>query len=67
VIAQHRQIRDGDGVTFLPWRPYHTHDEVQPLAPGDVHQLDEVFGGKVTIHAGGAHPSHLLLPIVPGT
>jgi uncharacterized protein len=25
----------------------------------------EIFGGRTRIHGGGAHPSHLLLPIVP--
>ncbi len=24
----------------LPYRPYHTHDEKQPLAPGEVYELD---------------------------
>jgi hypothetical protein len=26
---------------------------------------DDVFGGRVTLHAGGAHESYLLLPIIP--
>jgi X-Pro dipeptidyl-peptidase (S15 family) len=39
---------------------YGLHDVPQNRPP-------EVFGGKVTIHASGAHPSHLLPPIVPGT
>jgi predicted acyl esterase len=96
--ASHRKL---DPARSLPWRPYHAHDQVQPLTPGEVYQLDvevlptaivvpagyrlalsiaghdyglhdvpenrppEVFGGKVTVHAGGARPSHLLLPIVP--
>jgi hypothetical protein len=25
----------------------------------------EVFGGKVTVHVGPEHPSHVLLPIIP--
>jgi predicted acyl esterase len=108
----------------LPHRPYHTHDEVQPLTPGQVYEVDveilpscivvpagyrltlsvrgkdyeyggelddfartfhyagrgcgpfihtladdrpaDVFGGRVTIHCGGAHDSHLLLPVIPG-
>jgi hypothetical protein len=25
----------------------------------------DVFGGKVTLHAGGPHASYLLLPIIP--
>ena len=26
---------------------------------------EEVFGGKVTLHVGPDHPSHLLLPVIP--
>ena len=26
----------------------------------------DVFGGKVTLHAGGGRESYLLLPIIPG-
>jgi uncharacterized protein len=26
----------------------------------------DVFGGEVTLHAGGARGSYLLLPIIPG-
>jgi len=106
-----------------PYRPYHTHDERQPLLPGEVYELDveiwptslvvpagyriglsvrgrdyeyphaggerlttfrnelrgsgpflhddtldrprEIFGGEVTVHTGGEHGSHLLLPFVP--
>ena len=25
----------------------------------------KIFGGKVTLHTGPKHPSHLLLPVVP--
>jgi len=25
----------------------------------------EVFGGRVTLHTGGAHPSSLLVPVIP--
>jgi predicted acyl esterase len=118
--ASHRRL---DPEKTLPYRPYHTHDEVQPLTPGEVVELDveiwptcvavpagwrvtltvrgkdyeyggelsefaktfhyahrgvgpfrhddptarpaDVFGGRVTIHTGGALASHLLLPIVP--
>jgi uncharacterized protein len=101
----------------LPYRPYHTHDTIQPLTPGEVYELDveiwptcvvvpagyrialtirgrdyeyegveptaawkgcgpfthtdiadrprDAFGGKVTVHAGGARSSYLLLPIIP--
>ena len=31
--------------------------------PGD--RPPEVFGGTVTLHAGGRHAAHLLLPVVP--
>ena len=24
------------------------------------------FGGRVTLHTGPAHPSHVLLPVIPG-
>ena len=34
------------------------HDHPQDRTP-------ERFGGEVTIHTGGAHPSYLLLPVVP--
>jgi uncharacterized protein len=118
--ASHRKL---DPALTLPYRPYHTHDERQPLTPGHVYELDveiwptsivvppghrlaltvrgrdyeypggagaglgvlgsvftgvgpfthddprdrpaEIFGKRVTIHAGPARPSHVLLPIVP--
>jgi len=120
--ASHRKL---DPERSLPHRPYHTHDEVQPLTPGDVYELDvevwptcivvpagwrltltvrgrdyeyagdlgafartfhyahrgvgpfrhddpgarppDVYGGRVTIHTGGARSSHLLVPVVPET
>lgn len=34
----------------------HTHPEDRP---------EDIFGGQVTIHAGGQYGSHLLLPIIP--
>jgi putative CocE/NonD family hydrolase len=105
----------------LPWRPFHPHDEIQPLEPGEAYQLDielwptcialpagyriaihvsghdfernvppddpntvwnsrgsgpylhtnpidrprDLFGGRTTIHTGRAHPSSVLLPIIP--
>jgi predicted acyl esterase len=118
--ASHRKLDPG---RTLPHRPYHTHDEVQPLIPGQVYAVDveiwptcivvpagwrvtltvrgrdyeyggelsefaktfgyahrgvgpfrhddpearpaDIFGGRVTVHTGGAWPSHLLLPIIP--
>jgi predicted acyl esterase len=118
--ASHRKL---DVRRSLPYRPYHTHDERQPLKAGEIYELDvevwptcivvppgyrvvltvrgrdyeyagalsdfarsfhyasrgvgpfthndpddrppEVFGGRVTVHAGGRHPSYLLLPVIP--
>ena len=118
--ASHRKL---DEKRTLPYRPYHTHDEIQPLTPGEIYELDveiwptsivipreyrlalsvrgrdyvwpgyepsaakisgrvyygvgpfkhdlkedrptELFGGKVTLHTGPAHPSHVVLPVIP--
>jgi predicted acyl esterase len=104
-------------------RPYHPHNRVEPLTPGQIYECDveilpscivvpagwrvaltvrgkdyeytgplsefgrqfhyatrgtggmthndpdsrpqEIFGGRVTLHAGGAHAAYLLLPIIP--
>jgi predicted acyl esterase len=35
--ASHRKL---DKELTLPYRPYHTHDETEPLAPGEVYELD---------------------------
>jgi hypothetical protein len=35
--ASHRKL---DKKLTLPFRPYHTHDEKQPLKPGEVYELD---------------------------
>jgi predicted acyl esterase len=106
-----------------PYRPYHPHDRVEPLTPGQVYECDveilptcivlpagwrvvltvrgkdyeyegelsefakkfhygtrgtggmthddpddrpkDVFGGKVTLYAGGGRESYLLVPIIP--
>jgi len=106
-----------------PYQPYHPHDRVEPLVPGEVYECDveilptcivlpagwrvaltvrgkdyeyegelsefakkfhygtrgtggmthndpdsrpkDVFGGKVTLHAGGRRESYLLVPIIP--
>jgi uncharacterized protein len=117
--ASHRKTDPGRGT---PGRPWHTHDEPQPLRPGEAVALDieiwptsvvipagyrlgvsvqgrdfelpgegpwpvafgvpmrghgvfvhddaadrppGVFGGRTTVHAGGAHPCCLLLPVIP--
>jgi uncharacterized protein len=120
--ASHRKL---DPALSTEYRPYHAHDEAQPLTPGEVYELDveiwptslvlpagyrlaftvrgsdyeypkaggdrlstfrnelrgsgpflhddpddrprEIFGGSVTLHAGGGRPAHLLLPFVPET
>jgi predicted acyl esterase len=37
----------------LPYRPYHTHDEKQPLAPGEVVELDiEIWPTCIVVPAG---------------
>jgi predicted acyl esterase len=118
--VSHRRL---DPRRSQPWRPYHPHDRVEPLVPGEVYECDveivpscivvpagwqvaltirgkdyeydgelsefgkkfhyatrgtggmthndpdnrppDVFGGKVTLHAGGSRESYLLLPIIP--
>ena len=118
--ASHRRL---DPARTLPYRPYHPHDRVEPLTPGEVYECDveivpscivvpagwrlalsvrgkdyeyegelgefgkkfvygtrgtggmthndpdnrpaDVFGGKVTLHAGGERGSYLLLPVIP--
>jgi uncharacterized protein len=118
--ASHRRL---DPSLSTEWRPYHSHDRVEPLVPGRVYELvveiwptclvvprghrialtllgkdferagaglqmksfanemrgsgpflhndpedrpAAVFGGRHTIHTGQAHPSSLLLPVIPG-
>jgi len=118
--ASHRRL---DPARTKPYRPYHPHDRVEPLAPGEVYECDveivptcivvpagwrvalsvrgkdyeyegdlsefgkkfwygtrgtggmthndpesrppDVYGGTVTLHAGGNRESYLLLPIIP--
>jgi predicted acyl esterase len=118
--ASHRKL---DKKQTLPYRPYHSHDEVQPLTRGEIYEIDieiwptsivllkgfrfglsvrgrdyiypgyepgqanvagrvyygvgpfkhdlrgnrpvDVYGGKVTVHTGPDHPSHVLLPVIP--
>ena len=46
--ASHRKL---DKTKSLPHRPYHTHDELQPLTPGEIYELDiEIW------------PTHIILP-----
>ncbi|QKX53965.1 uncharacterized protein TRUGW13939_01045 [Talaromyces rugulosus] len=46
--ASHRKL---DTKLSLPYRPYHTHDEIQPLTPGQIYELDiEIW------------PTHIILP-----
>jgi predicted acyl esterase len=48
--ASHRKL---DPVLTLPYRPYHTHDEKQPLAPGEIVELDiEIWPTCIVIPAG---------------
>jgi predicted acyl esterase len=48
--ASHRKL---DGKRSLPYRPYHTHDEVQPLKPGQVYELDiEIWPTCVVVPSG---------------
>lgn len=48
--ASHRKLDPGRS---LPYRPYHTHDEVQPLAPGTVYALDvEIWPTCIVIPKG---------------
>jgi uncharacterized protein len=117
--ASHRKL---DPKLTTVYRPYHTHDEKQPLRPGEVYELEveiwptcvvvpagyrialsvrgrdyvypgggarlasmkneftgvgpflhddlrdrpaKIFGGKVTLHAGGGKDAYLLLPVIP--
>ena len=117
--ASHRRLNPN---LTREYRPYHTHDTVEPLTPGKVYELDveiwptcivvpagyrialtirgkdyeyagegqklttfvnvmkgcgpflhddpddrppEVYGGKVTLHAGGDQAAYVLLPVIP--
>ena len=42
-----------DGERTLPYRPYHTHDEIQPLKPGEVYELDiEIWPTSIVLPKG---------------
>ncbi|HEX5896889.1 MAG TPA: CocE/NonD family hydrolase [Thermoleophilaceae bacterium] len=48
--ASHRKL---DPRLSTPYRPYHTHDEHQPLAPGEVYELDvEIWPTSLVLPAG---------------
>jgi len=48
--ASHRKL---DPKLTLPYRPYHTHDERQPLVPGEVYELDvEIWPTSIVVPAG---------------
>jgi uncharacterized protein len=48
--ASHRKL---DPALTLPYRPYHTHDERQPLRPGQVYELDvEIWPTSIVVPAG---------------
>ena len=48
--ASHRKL---DPKLSLPYRPYHTHDEKQPLEPGEVYELDiEIWPTCIVVPAG---------------
>lgn len=48
--ASHRNI---DAAKSRPWRPWHTHDHVEPLVPGQVYGLDiEIWPTSIVIPVG---------------
>ena len=48
--ASHRKL---DSRLSQPWRPYHTHDELQPLEPGKPATLDvEIWPTSIVVPAG---------------
>ena len=48
--ASHRKL---DKAKSLPYRPYHTHDENQPLTPGEVVELDiEIWPTCIVVPKG---------------
>ena len=48
--ASHRKL---DQKLSLPYRPYHTHDEKQPLKPGEPVELDiEIWPTSIVVPAG---------------
>lgn len=48
--ASHRKL---DPAISEPWRPYHSHDEVQPLTPGEQTSLEiEIWPTSIVVPAG---------------
>ena len=48
--ASHRRL---DPEVSLPYRPYHTHDQAEPLTPGEVYELDvEIWPTSIVVPAG---------------
>ncbi|MCC7346686.1 MAG: CocE/NonD family hydrolase, partial [Variibacter sp.] len=48
--ASHRKL---DPTLSLPYRPYHAHDEQQPLTPGEVAELDvEIWPTSIVVPKG---------------
>jgi predicted acyl esterase len=48
--ASHRNV---DPRRSTPWRPYHTHDKLQPLRPGEIVPLDiELWPTSIVVPAG---------------
>lgn len=48
--ASHRKL---DADLSLPFRPFHTHDEKEPLAPGKIYELDiEIWPTCIVVPAG---------------
>ncbi len=48
--ASHRKL---DSTLSLPYRPYHTHDEKQPLSPGEIYELDiEIWPTCISVPRG---------------
>ncbi|MDR7545634.1 MAG: CocE/NonD family hydrolase [Armatimonadota bacterium] len=48
--ASHRKL---DPALSTPYRPYHTHDEIQPLQPGEVYEVDvEIWPTSIVVPPG---------------
>ena len=66
--ASHRKL---DPAKTLPHQPYHSHDELQPLTPGEIYELDvEIWptnillpkGAQLALQIGGKDFERLLPP-----